>query len=95
MGAFRAARQSVAPLPPMGIATQTPATQATFRMPASLGLAGIKLRRRRRRKKPVLRKRARAHSRRLRRGKAYLVKGSPAARRHMARLRNLRKRLKR
>ena len=87
---LRAARMPVSPLGPVGLALQTPAAQATFRMPHSLGLAGIRTRRRRRRKVAV-RKKARRHARRIRRGKAYLVKGSPAARRHMAALRKLRK----
>lgn len=78
----------------MGFAQQTPAAQATFRMPNNLGLAGIVRRRRKRRSKVRRRvkKDVRRHRRSIRRGKAYLVKGSIAARRHMARLRKLRKR---
>jgi hypothetical protein len=77
-----------------GFAQQTPATQAL------LGIAGVARAptsgRRRKKKKRTARKRAapaspRRSTRRKKSGAARLVKGSAAAKRHMARLRKMRK----
>lgn len=101
MSRFTASRRpAVAPLGNVGNALQTPAAQATFRMPSTFAAAGIRQKPRRSR-----RRRARGKVRRLvkrvrktgnarRRGsykRAYMVKGSSAAKRHMAALRKLRR----
>lgn len=81
---------TVAPLGAVGMALQTAATQATFRMPPQMSAAGIypARRRRRRKKAKIVRRRRRRTSPR----KARLVKGSAAAKRYMAKLRRMRKR---
>lgn len=94
---LRPARASVAPLGSVGQALQTPATQATFRMPSTLAAGGIRLRRRKRRR---VRKATRRHARNIRRTtrrkrtgrRVRLVKGSRAAKLYMRKLRAMRKR---
>lgn len=78
------------------IGQSTPASQAVFAR-AFGGTARIMQTRRRRKKKRVVQRVQRKKSRRVKapRGRAHLVRGSAAAKRHMARLRNLPRRSRR
>jgi len=83
-------------VPPGGFVSfgqQTPATQALW-APATAKANGRMggLRSARKRRKTKRAAVATRRPKRTRRGKARLVKGSPAARRHMAKLRRMRKR---
>lgn len=80
-----------------GFAQQTPATQALFQRAGRTGGLRSAAKRRRRKTKaasPARRRKTRAAAPRRRRAakSARMVKGSAAARRHMAKLRRMRKR---
>lgn len=74
-----------------GFAQQTPATQQLFQRAGKLGGQRSAAKRRRSKKKAAAAP-ARKRKTRARRAGAKLVKGSAAAKRHMARLRNMRRR---